>query len=481
MARLLCIDDEPDLLETLRRILARGGHEVTSVGSAAEGVGRLGAEPFDLVLTDLRMPGQDGLAVLDAVRARGLSTPVVLMTAHASLENAVEAMRRGAWDCVAKPFAAGELRVVVDRALAHGQLAAENRRLRASLEARGGPPALVGRSAALREVEGLVERVARTDLTVLITGESGTGKEVVARALHARGPRARAPFVAVDCAAIPASLMESELFGHERGAFTGATAARRGLVEEADGGTFFLDEIGELEPSVQTRLLRLLQEQTFRRVGGNRTQKADLRVVAATNRDLEAEVAAGRFREDLFHRLNVVRVRLPPLRDRRDDVPVLLDHFLEAFRAESGRAALGVRPEVLERLCSHAWPGNVRELANVARYLVGLAHGPEATLEDLPASLRDVPVPSARPGTFIPAEPTPDAPPIDVVRPELPYKVAKRVWTDWFDAVYIERLLASHGGNVSAAARAAGIDRKSVQRILKRGGDGADTESDDEE
>jgi DNA-binding NtrC family response regulator len=469
MARLLCVDDEADMLDTVRRILARDGHEVIAAGSGGEGLVELEGDPFDLVITDLMMPDVDGMAVLATALERCPGVPVVLMTAYATIGTAVAAMRAGAWDYVAKPFSAQELRVVVERALGHGRLAKENRRLRAELEARGAAPSFVVRSSAMRAVEEMVARVAPTDLTVMITGESGTGKEVVARAIHSRSRRAEAAFVPVDCAAIPANLMESELFGHERGAFTGASTARRGLVEEADGGTFFLDEIAELETSVQTKLLRLLQDHEFRRVGGNKMLRADLRVVAATNRDLEAEVAAGRFREDLFHRLNVVRVRLPSLRERPEDIAPLTDHFLERFRLESGRAILRLSPAVRERLQSHPWPGNVRELVNCARYLVGLARGPEAELSDLPPALRQATVGRAEPVSA----PTGDAPPLEVLRPDLAYKTAKRIWSDWFDEQYMRRVLDAHGGNVSAAARAAGIDRKSIQRMMKRQG-GAD-------
>ncbi|MES2638848.1 MAG: sigma-54 dependent transcriptional regulator [Myxococcota bacterium] len=470
MARVLCVDDEIEMLDTTRRIVARDGHEVVGCTSGGEALAELEGDPFDLVLTDLMMPGIDGMAVLATALEKSPGVPVVLMTAHATIETAVAAMRAGAWDYIAKPFSMQELRVVVERALGHGRLARENRRLRAELEARGAAPAFVGRSAPMRAIDEMLARVAPTDLTVMITGESGTGKEVVARAVHARSKRAEAPFVPVDCAAIPANLMESELFGHERGAFTGASTARRGLVEEADGGTFFLDEIAEMETAVQTKLLRLLQDHTFRRVGGNKQLHANFRVVAATNRDLEAEVAAGRFREDLFHRLNVVRVRLPPLRDRPEDVGPLLDHFVERFRQESGRATLRLTPEVRAHLAGHRWPGNVRELVNCARYLAGLAPGPEADLGDLPPALRAPR--TEHPGA--PAEPhDEDAPPVDVIRPEVPFKNAKRIWSDWFDERYMQRLLDAHGGNVSAAARAAGIDRKSIQRMMKRQG-GAD-------
>ncbi len=452
MARILAVDDEPDLLETVRRILVRAGHTVVDAPSGHAAREVLAKGRVDLVVTDLMMPGLDGMAVLAAAREVDASIPVVVMTAYATVETAVAAMRAGAWDYVPKPFSADQLRLAVDRALQHRSLADENRRLRRALAG----PSLVGESVAMKTVAEMVQKVGPTDLTVLVTGELGTGKEVVARGIHAASGRAGAPFVAVDCGAIPASLVESELFGHEKGAFTGADAERRGLVEEAEGGTFFLDEIGDLDATAQTRLLRLLQEGEFRRVGDNRMRRANLRVLAATNRDLDEAVAAGKFRADLFHRLNVVRVHLPPLRERRDDVPALFAYFVARFRAESGRASLPLSPALSRRLLDHEWPGNVRELVNVARFVAGLAPGPEAQLGDLPPGFGQAPrAPVAEPG----------------VRVDLAYADAKRAWTERFDEVYFTRLLDAHEGNISAAARAADIDRKTIQRWVKRSGD----------
>lgn len=454
MSRILVVDDEPDLLETVRRILTRSGHQVVAVGSGAAAIRELEAGSVELVLSDLMMPGMDGLALIGRVRERDALTPVVLMTAFATLDTAVAALRAGAWDYLAKPFSPDALRVVVDRALGYRALGAENRRLRAALVG----PSLVGASVALRVVIDTVERVAPTELGVLITGESGTGKEVVARALHAASRRADKAFVPVDCGAIPPSLVESELFGHERGAFTGADTERKGLVEEADGGTFFLDEIGDLDASAQTRLLRLLQEGEYRRVGSNKLRKVNLRVLAATHRDLDAAVAEGRFRSDLFHRLNVVRLHLPPLRDRPEDVDALVRHFIDRFRAEGGRAPLALAPALLDRLRTHRWPGNVRELANIARYVAGLAEGPEANLADLPSNFE------ARAGAGSGA--TAGMPPSAAVRSDLPYAEAKRLWLDPFDEAYFQALLTAHDGNVSAAARAGDVDRKTIQRFL---------------
>ena len=451
MARILAVDDEPDLLETVRRILGRSGHTVLEASSGHVAREVLAKGRVDIVVTDLMMPGLDGMAVLEAVREVDGNIPVVVMTAHATVETAVAAMRAGAWDYVAKPFSADQLRLAVERALQHRALTVENRRLRAAL---AGPP-LVGESLALQAVSEMVAKVGPTDLTVLITGESGTGKEVVARAVHASSGRAGSPFVAVDCGAIPASLVESELFGHEKGAFTGADAERKGLVEAAEGGTFFLDEIGDLDATAQTRLLRLLQEGEYRRVGDSRMRRADLRVLAATNRDLDEQVSGGKFRADLFHRLNVVRVHLPPLRERPDDVVPLFAHFVQRFRAESGRAGLAVHGAQAARLVAHPWPGNVRELVNVARFVAGLAPGPEAGVADLPPGF------GAHRATAVPAG----------IRTDLPYADAKQLWNDRFDETYFPRLLEAHGGNISAAARAADIDRKTIQRWSKRAGD----------
>ena len=473
---VLVIDDEKELLRSIERILQREDLEVTTATCAEEALlGMQQTVPPDLIISDLMMPGIGGLEMLNLVSRKHPQVPVILITAHATLETAIEAIRAGAYDYLPKPFGPEQLTITVQRALNHKKLKAENKKLRAQVGALKpqSKHEMVGDSPAMRRVKELLDRVGPTDLSVLITGESGTGKEVYARSLHTLSHRAKKPFIPVDCAAIPGNLMESELFGHEKGAFTGAQSRRNGLVEAANGGTFFLDEIGELELPIQVKLLRLLQEREFRRVGGTDIQTADLRIVAATNRNLEEAVQAGTFREDLYHRLNVVQVVLPPLRERESDVILLLQSFLDKLSLQQGREALRCSPEVLEHLTSYSWPGNVRELYNCARYLTGLTVGDTANLSDLPPRIRDTAVSHPR---KTPTAPRPisesnetghrlDAPSI---RYDLAYKSAKRLWLEVFEYAYISRLLEKHNGNISHAARSAGIDRKSIQRLMKR-------------
>ena len=466
-ATILAIDDERELLASIRKILTRAGYHVQCAASGEEGLLLLQRDEVpDLVLTDLMMPGLGGMDVLRSLKRRHADTPVVLMTAYATVENAVAAVREGAYDVLTKPFTPDQLLVVVERAVERRRLRAENQALRAQL-GRGeadGVGGIIGESAAMERLRELLRRVGPTELSVLITGESGSGKEVVAQALHKASRRARKAFVPVDCAAIPANLMESELFGHERGAFTGASGRRKGLVEAAHGGTFFLDEIGEMPMELQVKLLRLLQERQFRRVGGTEMQSVDLRVVAATNRPLGEMVRDGGFREDLFHRLNVVHLHLPPLRERSEDVPILLQHFVERFTLESGRPPLRLSTDVIDALTRYTWPGNVRELVNCARFVSSLAPGPEVRIQDLPPRLKGSPLASS--AAAAPVSSGQGAP--VAIRYDLPYKKAKRMWLEVFEFAYISNLLQRNDGNVSHAAREAGIDRKSIQRLMKR-------------
>jgi len=475
-AKILVVDDEPELLKSIERILGRENMEVTTAKCAEEAL--LGLQQSlspDLVISDLMMPGIGGIELLKMMQRKMPEVPVILITAHATLETAIEAIRAGAYDYLPKPFGPDQLMITVERALNHRQLKSENKRLRAQVGAMGKDKSggMIGDSEPMRKVKELLNRVGPTDLSVLVTGESGTGKEVFARALHDLSTRSKKPFIPVDCAAIPATLMESELFGHEKGAFTGAQSRRKGLVEAADGGTFFLDEIGELESPVQVKLLRLLQEREFRRVGGTDIHKVDLRVVAATNRNLDEAVANGSFREDLYHRLNVVNVVLPPLRDRGEDVALLLQSFIDRLTAQQGREDLRCAPEVTELLTQYKWPGNVRELFNCARFLTGLTAGNLAQISDLPPRIREArPTHSESKGstnsnasTGAEASTRLDGP---AIRYDLSYKQAKRLWLEVFEFAYVNRLLEKHNGNISHAARAAGIDRKSIQRLMKR-------------
>ena len=368
MARstILVIDDEPNILTTVRRNLEVEGHTVMVAGSGQAGLQKLAESDVDLVLLDVMMPGESGLEVLPKIKVASPETVVVMMSGNATIETAVQATKLGALDFIEKPLGP-KLAVTVENALSLGRLRHENQRQRGRIQT---DFAMIGKGGAMRAIFDKVAKTAPTTGRVLITGENGTGKELVARAIHEHSKRAEGPFVKLNCAAIPSELIESELFGHEKGAFTGATQQRRGKFELADGGTLFLDEVGDMNPSAQAKVLRVLQENELERVGGGETIKVDVRVVAATNKDLQAEIAAGRFREDLFYRLAVVPIELPPLRARREDIPALVDHFIDTVCADNGRRAKKVSPSAMTLIMQHDWPGNVRELKNVVERLV---------------------------------------------------------------------------------------------------------------
>jgi two-component system response regulator AtoC len=386
--KILVVDDEPGLRHTLSLILGAEGHEVTVAADGTTALDMLAAAPVDLVLCDLRMPGIDGLTFLDRYRATNGPALVVMMSAYLDDEAAIDAMQRGAYDYIPKPFRADQVLLVVRKAIERERLRREVVALREELTAFRGDDGIVGHSEAVRGVLLVARKVARYPSTALITGESGTGKELIARLIHRSSPRAEQPFVAVNCGAIPEALLESELFGHVKGAFTGASTERRGLFEEADGGTLFLDEIGELPPSLQVKLLRVLQEGEIRRVGDNTSRRVDVRVVTATARDLDAEVASGGFRPDLFYRINVVRLHLPPLRERREDVAALVKHFIGVHNERLGLGVTGATPAAMRVLMEYQWPGNIRELENVIERALVLTDRAQIDAEHLPPQLR---------------------------------------------------------------------------------------------
>jgi two-component system response regulator AtoC len=385
--RVLIVDDDESLRESLELVLAAEGFEVVTAGDGSEALGRIEASSFDVVLCDVRMPGMDGIELLPQLVRRVPGSTVIMMSAFGSDELALEAMNRGAYDYLTKPFRPAEVVLTIRKARERERLRRANQALRREVQRATGERPIVATSEAMIELLELMERAAGFKSTVLLSGESGTGKEVLARAIHAQSPRRNEPFVAVNCGAIPETLLESELFGHAKGAFTGADRARRGLVVEADGGTLFLDEIGEMPTSLQVKLLRVLQEEEVRPLGEAKARTVDVRVIAATARKLDAEVAAGRFREDLFYRLNVVPLEVPPLRERPRDVPLLADHFIAHFRATLGKPVRTISDEALERLTAYRWPGNVRELENVIERAVILAEGDSITLRELPQNV----------------------------------------------------------------------------------------------
>jgi two-component system response regulator HydG len=452
--RILILDDEPDMAQSWARILSAAGYECVVTTDPQEALSLLQANQPDLLLTDLRMPGMDGMEMLRRARQIDPRMPVIMLTGYASVESAVAAVKAGAFDYLSKSFSNDQLKLTVERALTKRRLELENLHLREQIKGLLGFENIVGSSAALHQALELVRRAARSEANILILGESGTGKELVARAIHANSPRAGQPFVPIDCAALPENLLESELFGYEKSAFTGASAAKQGLMETAQRGTLFLDELGELPLGLQVKLLRALQERQIRRIGGARQIDVDVRIVSATNRDLRALVAAGRFREDLYYRVNVIDIALPPLRERVGDVELLATIFLRKY---AGVKVRGFEPEAMMALETYGWPGNVRELQNVIERASALAEGEMITLAELPQHLRVAPA-SAEPSTA--GEGT----------AKLTLKEARERWIGQLEAAYVADLLRREGGNVSQAARAAGVDRKTLHRLLNKHG-----------
>lgn len=457
MARILVVDDEEPIRFSLRGILEDEGYEVLEASTAEEGLALADSEHPDLVFLDIWLPGMDGLAAQKTLQSTHPDLPVVMISGHGTIETAVGAIQQGAYDFIEKPLSLEKVVIVASRALEAVSLRRENRVLRTALPEQD---ELIGQSPPMLEFRRLLERVAPTDVWVLLTGENGTGKELAARALHAGSKRASAPMIAVNCAAIPEELIESELFGHEKGAFTSADQARPGRFEMANKGTLFLDEIGDMSLKTQAKILRILQEQAFERVGGSRTIKVDVRVIAATNKNLEDAIAAGTFREDLYYRLRVLPLHLPPLRERGDDIRLLLDAFTARLCAVHASRPPLYAPETLERLLGYAWPGNVRELRNFAERMVILHGGRTVLPADLPAEMRPI-EPVVGPSGC--GESSPVAGLAEVFDPGLDFKKARAV----FEAQYLAAKLHECGGNITRLAETIGLERSYLHRKLK--------------
>ena len=462
-SRILVADDEPNLRRVLAAILTRDGYEVVAVSDGAEALERLD-DTIDVVITDLKMPKASGMEVLEHVSAAQMRAPVIMITAFGTVDSAVTAVKAGAFDYIEKPFEQEQIRQIVDKAARQSQKNAETPRVRLSKDDEAaGRFGLVGDSPEMRSIYDVIQTVADTPSTALISGESGTGKELVAKALHSHSSRRDHPFIKINCAAIPKDLMEPELFGHEKGAFTGAVSSKPGRFELADGGTLFLDEIGEIPVEMQVKLLRAIQESEFERVGGIKTLRVDVRLITATNRDLEREVGAGNFREDLYYRLNVVPLRIPPLRERLSDLPLLASHILAKFNARLGRRVVEIAPDAMRALCEHAWPGNIRELENVLERTMLFSTTEIIELADLPTEIRgesEEPLAAA-------AEPAGEPRGVSGAHS---LKEIVRAETSRVERELIVKALDETGGNVTQAARRLKISRKSLQMKMKEFG-----------
>jgi two-component system response regulator HydG len=455
-ARILVAEDDPEMLSLVTEHLQEQGYAVVGASRGGEAVALLRGGEFDLLLTDLRMPDVDGMEVLQAAKERQPDLPVVLITAFGTIETAIQAIRRGAYDYVTKPFALEEISLLVHKALEDRRLREENRRLREEVAGRYRLHNLLGSSPGMQSVFALIRQAAPGDANVLITGESGTGKELVAKALHYNSPRNQRPFVPINCAAVPAGILESELFGHVKGAFTGALRARRGLFREAEGGTLFLDEIADMAPELQAKLLRSIEDRAVRPVGSDEVIPVDLRIVAATNKDLVARIQEGSFREDLYYRLAVIPIHLPPLRERREDIPLLAEHFLRRAAASAGKTVQGFSHEAMASLLRHPFPGNVRELENVIERAVTLAAGGPIRPESLLLDTALAPAPSA-----------------------LLAQAARRPTLDELTAEYVALVLREVGGDKDKAAQVLGVSKRTLYRWQRQETPG-DTLSPDE-
>jgi len=455
-AKILVVDDEEIVLKSCRKILEGGGYEVFTALSGQEAFDLLKSEPFDIVITDIKMPGIDGMEVLEKVKEEYPDILVIIITGYSTVQSAVQAMKLGAFDYIPKPFTPDEVLVVVEKALEKKSLIYENIYLRKELETKYGFDNIIGNSPKMQEVYRLIRKVAPTDSTVLIRGDSGTGKELIARAIHFNSPRKQKRFVPVDCGVLAKELLESELFGHVKGSFTGAIVTKPGLFEIADGGSIFLDEIGDTSPNFQSKLLRVIQEREFTPVGGVKPKKVDLRLIVATNKDLEKLVEENKFREDLFYRLNVITIVIPPLKERKDDIPLLAYHFLRKYAKEMKKSIKSISVDVMNMLTAYSWPGNVRQLENVIERAIVMAEGHTVTTEHLPFAVRTE---MAHPNTPIPK----NSEELKEVKKKLRESAVENI-----EKSFILDALTRNDWNISRSAKEVGMQRPNFQALMRK-------------